>query len=148
MPVHLYLGGEPVTALLVPADERMILPVGLLLLLPLHWMLLGLVLVHLPWSDAAPPDVKLVLAQLALPAPLLGVDLSDVYLDLALLTECDTAALPPGAGVADEGVHSVDVDLPVTSIPKTLEAEITLESFYLLVHSLDVPLQMRTKPEM
>ena len=53
VPVHLHLGGEPVTAFLVLADERMVLPVGLLLLLPLHWMLLGLVLVHLPWIDAA-----------------------------------------------------------------------------------------------
>ena len=93
VPVHLHLGGEPVTAFLVLADERMVLPVGLLLLLPLHGMLLGLVLVHLPWIDAAPPGVKLVLAQLALPAPLLGVDSSDVYLDQALLSASPGAAL-------------------------------------------------------
>ena len=84
VPVHLYLGGEPVTALLVPADERMVLPVGLLLLLPLHWMLLGLVLVHLPWLDAAPPYVELVFTQLALPAPLLSVVSANVVLKLFL----------------------------------------------------------------
>ena len=142
MPIHLHLSGEHITALLVLADERMDLPEGLLLLLPLNWMLLGLVLVHIPWLDAAPPDVELVLAQLALPAPLLGVNLYDVGLDLALRTECRTAALPPGAGVADEGVHRVGVPLSFTSLTETLAAEFTLESFYLLVHSLDVNLQV------
>ena len=120
MPVHLHLSGEPVTALLVLADERMVLPVGLLLLLPLHWMFLGLVLVHLPSQNAAPPDVELVLAQLALPAPLLGVDTSDVDLDHSLLTQCCTAALPPGAGIPDEGMDTVDVPLHVTSLSKAL----------------------------
>ena len=143
MPVHLYLGGKPVTALLVPADERMVLPVGLLLLLPLHWMLLGLVLVHRPWMDAAPPYVELVFTQLALPAPLLGMNLFDVFLDLRLPTECRTAALPPGAGVADEGVNSVDVLLPATSSTEGLVALVALKSSYLLVHSLDVLLQVR-----
>ena len=147
VPVHLHLSGEAINALLVLADERMLLSVGVLLLLPLNWMLLGLVIVHQPWSDATPPDVELVLAQLALPTPLLGEDLSDVDLDLALPTECRTATLPPGAGVTDEGVHSIDMDLPITSLTKILVAVFTIEGFYLLVHCLDVPLQNRTIAE-
>ena len=86
MPIHLHLSGEHITALLVLADKRMVLPIGVLLLLPLNRMLLGLMLVHLPWLYAAPPDVELVLAQLALPAPLLGVDTSDVDLYMFLLS--------------------------------------------------------------
>ena len=71
VPVLLHLCLVPVEALLVLADEGMVPPVGLLLLLPLHGVLLGLVVVHLIGVEAAPPDVKLVLAQLALEAPLL-----------------------------------------------------------------------------
>ena len=82
--VHLHFGSKTVAALLVLADERMAPSVGLLLLLPLHGMLIGLVLPHLPWEDAAPPDVELVLAQLALPAPLLSVVSANVVLKLFL----------------------------------------------------------------
>ena len=81
----LHLSLVPVEALLVLAHERMVPPVGLPLLFPLHRVLLGLVLLHLPRVDAAPPDVKLVLAQLALQAPLLGVGTSYVVLDISLL---------------------------------------------------------------
>ena len=144
MPVHLHLSGEPVTALLVLAGERMVFPVGLLLLLPLHWMFLGLVPVHLHWVDAAPPDVELVLAQLALPAPLLGVDSSLVDFNHALVRASPGTPLPPSAGVADEGVNSVDVLLPATSMTEGLVALVALKSSYLLVHSVDVPLQART----
>jgi len=59
---------------------------GILLLLPLHGVLLGRVLVHLPRVEAAPPDPLLVLAQLVLPAPLLGVDLADMELHLGLVS--------------------------------------------------------------
>jgi len=72
VPLALHLGSIPVLALLVLAHEGVGLAVGFLFLLPLHGVLLGLVLVHLPRVDAAPPDPLLLLAQLALPAPLLG----------------------------------------------------------------------------
>jgi hypothetical protein len=71
MSVLLHLSLVPVEAPVVLADEGMVFPVGLLLLLPLHAVLLGPVLLHLLGVEAAPPDVKLVLAQLALEAPLL-----------------------------------------------------------------------------
>ena len=82
MPLLLHLSLVPVEALLVPADEGMVPPVGLLFLLPLHGVLLGPVLVHFLGVDAAPPDVKIVLAQLTLEAPLLGVGTPDVVLKL------------------------------------------------------------------
>ena len=64
--VLLHLSLVPVEAPLVLADVGVVPPVGLLLLLPLHGVLLGLVNVHLAGLDAAPPDVELVLAQLTL----------------------------------------------------------------------------------
>ena len=117
--VLLHLGLEPVETLLVLADEGMVPPVGLLLLLPLHGVLLGPVLVHLLGVDAAPPDVKLILAQLTLPAPLLSVDTAYVELNPTFLVSGPGTALP-GAGVADVGVNTFNVLLPVTSQPKAL----------------------------
>ena len=114
VPLLLHLSVVPVQALLVLADERMVPPVSLLLVLPLHGVLLGLVLVHLSGEEAAPPDIKLVFAQLALEAPLLGVGTAYVVLDCTLLTSGPGAALP-GAGVADVGVNRLHVLLPVTS---------------------------------
>ena len=78
MPVNLYFRGKPFLTLLDLAYVWMVLPEGLLLLFPFHGMVLGLVLVHLPWVDTSPPDPLLVLTQLALPAPLLGVDLANM----------------------------------------------------------------------
>ena len=66
MPLSLHLSLVPVEAPLEAADEGVVPPVRLLILLPLPGVLLGLVPVHLPRVDTAPPDVKLVLAQLAL----------------------------------------------------------------------------------
>ena len=66
VPVLLHLSLVPVEALLVLADVGMVPPVSLLLLLPLHGVLLGLVLAHLSGEEIAPPDVELVLAQLTL----------------------------------------------------------------------------------
>jgi hypothetical protein len=64
--------------------------------------------------DAAPPDVKLVLAQLALEAPLLGVCTANVKLDFRHLASGPDTALP-GAGVADVGVDIFNMPLPVSS---------------------------------
>ena len=64
--ILLHLSLVPVEAPLVLADVGVVPPVGLLFLLLHHGVLLGLVHVHLNGLDAAPPDVKLVLAQLAL----------------------------------------------------------------------------------
>ena len=135
--VLLHLGLEPVETLLVLADEGMVPPVGLLLLLPLHGVLLGPVLVHLLGVDAAPPDVKLILAQLTLPAPLLSVDTAYVELNPTFLVSGPGTALP-GAGVADVGVNTFNVLLPVTSQPKALPTLITLKSPDLLMNSFDV----------
>ena len=106
--VLLHLSLVSVEALLELADEGVVPPVGLLLLLPLQGMRLGPVLVHLLGMDAAPPDVKLVLAQLTLPAPLLGVDTAYVELNHALQASGPGTALP-GAGVAEVGVDSLHV---------------------------------------
>ena len=114
VPLLLPLSLVPVEALLVLADEGMVPPVGLLLLLPLHRVLLGPMLVHLPWVDTAPPDVKLVLAQLTLKTPLLCVGTAYVVLEVGLGLGLVGAALP-GAGVADVGVNTFNVLLPVTS---------------------------------
>ena len=57
--VLLHLSLISVEALLVLADEGMVPPVGLLLLLPLHGVLLGPVLVHLLRLDATTTDIKL-----------------------------------------------------------------------------------------
>jgi hypothetical protein len=74
----LHLGPKPIETLFELTDVRVVSLVGLLLLLPLHRVLLSPVLVHLPREDAAPPDVQLVLAQLTLQTPLLGVGTSSV----------------------------------------------------------------------
>ena len=138
VPVLLHLSLVPVEALLVLTDVGMLPPVGLLLLLPLHGVLLGLMLVHLLGEEAAPPDVKLVLAQLTLQAPLLGVGTAHMVLDLTFLTSGPGAALP-GAGVADVGVDSLHVRLPTTSLAKALLTMFTLESPDLVMNSLNVP---------
>jgi hypothetical protein len=80
VPVLLHFSLVPAEELLVIADKGVVLPVGSLLLLPLHGVLLGPVLVHLSWEDIAPPDVKLVLSQLTLDALLLGVGTPEVVL--------------------------------------------------------------------
>ena len=82
VPILLHLSLVPVEALLKLADEGVVPPVDLLLLLPLQGVLLGPVIVHLLGVEAAPPDVKLVLAQLTLPAPLLCVGTAYVELNL------------------------------------------------------------------
>ena len=133
----LHLSLIPVEALLELADEGMVPPVGLLLLLPLHRVLLGLVPVHLIWVNTAPPDIKLVLAKLALQAPLLGVGTAHVVLELKLAVGLVGAALP-GAGVADVGVNRFDVHLPVTYGTKALLAILTLEGPDLVMNSLNV----------
>jgi len=137
VPLHLHLGPEPVVAPLVLAHMWVVPLVGLLLLLPLHGMLPLPVLVHLPWEDAAPPDVHLVLAQLALDAPLLCVGTASVVLDLGLLVGGPGAA-SPGAGVADVEVDSLDVLLPATSQAKALVAMFALEGPDLVMYGLDV----------
>ena len=80
---------------------RVRLSEGLLLLLPLHGMVYGLMLVHLPWLDTSPPDALLVFTQLALPAPLLGVDLAYVVRHLVLPPRSEATPTTPGAGVAE-----------------------------------------------
>ena len=74
VPINFLLGSKSLATLLHFADVRMSLSEGLLLLLPLHGMVLRPVLVHPTWLDTSPPDALLVFTQLALPAPLLGVD--------------------------------------------------------------------------
>ena len=78
----------------------MVPPVGLLLLFPLFIVLLGPVLVHLSWEEATPPDVELVLAQLTLKVPLLGVNATSVVIEMSLSNSL-MITLGPGAGVAD-----------------------------------------------
>ena len=138
MPLLLLLSHVPVEAPLEPADEGVVPPVGLLLLLPLHGVLPGLVLVHLPREDAAPPDVKLVLAHLALKAPLLGVGTTNVILEMGL-GGCLVATVLPSAGVANVRVDNIHVLLPVTSFAKALVTMFTLKSSYLVMDSLCVP---------
>jgi hypothetical protein len=94
MSILLHLSLVPVKALLELADEGVIPPVGILFLLPLHGVLLGLVLVHLAREEASPPDVELVLTQLTLQAPLLGVGTANVVLDISLPCTGPGAALP------------------------------------------------------
>jgi hypothetical protein len=84
MPVLFHLCPEPLLAPHVTTDEGVVAFVGHLFLLPLHWVLLGPVLVHLARVDAAPPDAQLVLTQLALQAPLLGVGTTSVVLQTSL----------------------------------------------------------------
>ena len=122
----LHLGPKPVEAPLELAHKGVVPPVGLLLLLPLHRVLLCPVLVHLTREDAAPPDVQLVLAQLALQAPLLCVGPSSVVLDLPLLVSCPVTVWP-GAVVANVQVNSLNVYLPGTSTAKALPTVLTLE---------------------
>jgi len=141
VPLLFHLSLVPVEALLVLADKGMLPPVGLLLLLPLHRVLLGLMLLHLTGLDAAPPDVELVLAQLALQAPLLGVGTAYVVLELSLGVGLVGAALP-GAGVADVGVNRLYVSLPITSLAKALLAMLTLESPDILMNSLIMPFEI------
>ena len=76
--INFHLGSESLPTLLHFADMRVRLSEGLLLLLPLHGMFLSLVFVHLPWVETSPPDTLLIFTQLALPAPLLGVDLANM----------------------------------------------------------------------
>ena len=137
VPLLLHLSLVPVEAPSVLADERMLPPVGLLLLLPLHWVLLGPVLLHLIGLDAAPPDGKLVLAQLTLKTPLLGVDFAYVVLEVGLGLGLVGAALP-SAGVADVGVNTFNVPLPVTQLAKALPTLLALESSYLFMNSFYV----------
>ena len=78
MPLYFHLGSKSLPTLLHLADVRVRLSEGLLLLLPLHGMVLCLVLVHLGWPETSPPDPLLIFTQLALPAPLLGMDPADM----------------------------------------------------------------------
>ena len=127
VPVLLHLSLVSVLTLLVLADIGMVLPVGLLLLLPLHRLLLGPVLIHLPGKEAAPPVVKLVLAQLALQAPLFSVGTPYMVLELGPCVGLVGAALPR-AGVASVVVDNFHVPLPVTSLCKALVTLYTFES--------------------
>ena len=137
VPLLLHLALKPVEACPVLAHKWVGLHVGLLLLVPLHGMPLGLVLVHLPGEDATPPDVHLVLAQLALDAPLLCVGTASVVLDIALLSAGEHA-VGPGAGVADVKVDTLNVYLPVTSQAKALVTMFTLEGSDLVMNCLGV----------
>ena len=86
MPLPLHQSLVPIEAPFEAADEGVVSPVGLLILLPLTGVLHGLMLVHLPLVDAAPPaDVKLVLAQLALQAQLLAVMMASTMKGLPFL---------------------------------------------------------------
>ena len=127
VPVLLHLSLVSVETLLVFADIWMVPHVGLLFLLPLNGVLLGPVLVHFSWVNAAPPDVKLVFTQLTLQAPLLGVGTTNVVLEV-VLSECLVGAALPGAGVASFRVDNLHVPLPVTSLPKTLVTKFTFKS--------------------
>ena len=101
VPVSFHLGGKSLPTLLHLADMRVRLSEGLLLLLPLHGMFLRLMLVHLPWVDTSPPDTLLVFTQLALPAPLLSVDLANMEWQLSLPPRSEATSSTPGAGVAE-----------------------------------------------
>ena len=101
VPINFRLSSESLPTLLYLADVRVRLSEGLLLLLPLYGMVLLLVLVHLPWVETSPPDTLLVFTQLALPAPLLGVNLANMEGQLSLLPCSEATATTPGAGVAD-----------------------------------------------
>ena len=138
VPINFHFRGEPFSTLPNLTHVWMFLPKGLLLLLPLHGMVLGLVLLHLRWMNASPPDSLLVLTQLALPAPLLGVDSSNMVWQLILPPCSEATPTTPGAGVAKAKMDSLDMSLPVTSLTKTLPAVITLEGFDLIVNCLDM----------
>ena len=101
VPINFLLGSKSLATLLHFADVRMSLSEGLLLLLPLHGMVLRPVLVHPTWLDTSPPDALLVFTELALPAPLLGVDLAHMVRQAIL--PCGSMVTPtrPGTGVAD-----------------------------------------------
>ena len=147
MSILLHLSLVPFKALLELADEGVVPPVGILFLLPLHGLILGLVLFHLAREEASPPDVKLVLTQLTLQAPLLGVGTANVVLDISLPCTGPGAALP-GAGVADVGVGSLHMNLPHTRMPKTLPTMFTLESSDLLMHILNVLVKIPVRTEL
>ena len=101
VPVNFHLGSKPLSALLHLADVRVRLSEGLLILLPLHGMVLGFVLVHLPWVDTSPPDTLLIFTELALPAPLLSMDPAHVVGQPVLPPCSEAASSTPCAGVAD-----------------------------------------------
>ena len=61
----------------------MVHPVGLLLLLPLHRVLLVLVLAHLTREEATTRGVQLVLTQFALQTPLFSVGTAYMVLELS-----------------------------------------------------------------
>ena len=101
VPVYFYLGSKPLLTLLHLAYVRVCLSEGLLLLLPLHGMVLCLVLLHYPREETSPPDTFLVFTQLALPAPLLGVDLANMVWQ-PFLPHCGEAtSTTPSAGVTE-----------------------------------------------
>ena len=138
MPLPLHQSLVPIEAPFEAADEGVVSPVGLLILLPLHGMLLGLVLVHLPRVDTAPPDVELVLTHLTLKAPLLGVGTTNVILEMGF-GGCLVATVLPSAGVANVRVDDIHVLLPVASFPKALVAMLTLKSSNFVMNSPGVP---------
>ena len=86
----------------------MVPPVGLLLLFPLFIVLLGPVLIHLSWEEATPPDVELVLAQLTLKVPLLGMSATSVVFEFRRIVSLVNTPWP-GAGVADVEVDSLNM---------------------------------------
>ena len=100
MPVNFHFRSEPFATLLDLAHVWMFFPISLLLLLPLHGVVLGLMLFHHPWIYTSPPDTLLLLTKLALPAPLLGVDLANMVWQLILPPSCETTPSTPGTGVA------------------------------------------------
>ena len=118
--VPLHLGFKPVEAVLKLAQDGVFQLVGQLFLLPLHRVLPSLVRVHIPRVDGIPPDVKLVLAQLALDTPL-GVG-ATWYLTLT-----SDHASGPGAGVAKVQVDTLDVCLPVKKQAKAFVTMFTPE---------------------
>ena len=105
---------------LVPAQHHLCVPdfvhLQLIRLPPLHGVLLGL----------------------ALQAPLFSVCTAYVVLEQGLGVGLVGAALP-GAGVANVGVNTLHVLLPVTSLTKAHLAMFALESSDLLMNSLNVP---------
>ena len=139
VPVNFLLGSKPLLTLLHLADMRVRLSEGLLLLLPLYGMILFLVLVHRPWKETSPPDALLVFTELALPAPLLSVDLAHVICHLVLPPRSVTTPPTPGAGVADTQVKGFNVLLPVTIRTKPLSTVFTLVRFDIIMSCLDMP---------
>ena len=101
VPVNFNLGSKPLPTLLHLTDIRVRLSEGLLLLLPLYRMVLRLMFVHLPWEETSPPDTLLVFTQLALPAPLLSVDLANMVWQPILPPCSEATTSTPGAGVAE-----------------------------------------------